>query len=97
MAWCICSQETTEVVTLLFQAIKERSPDVQVRTLMTDDGKYQMAFIQDCCVLYTYMCTYFKMKSGVMVEKQYSVMSYAICYATGMLTGMYCTYVHICT
>ena len=39
MAWCICSQETTEVVKLLFQAIKEYSPDVQVCTLMTDDGK----------------------------------------------------------
>ena len=55
MAWCICSQETTEVVTLLFQAIKARSPDVQVHTLMTDDGKYQMTFIQDCCVLHTYI------------------------------------------
>ena len=42
VAWCICSQETTEVVKLLFQAIKERSPDVQVHTLMTDDGKLQM-------------------------------------------------------
>ena len=39
MAWCICSQETTEVVKLLFQAIKEHSPDVQVHILMTDDGK----------------------------------------------------------
>ena len=55
MAWCICSQETTEVVTLLFQAIKARSPDVQVHTLMTDDGKYQMTFIQDYCVLHTYI------------------------------------------
>ena len=39
MAWCICSHETSEVVTLLFQAIKDRSPDVQVHTLMSDDGK----------------------------------------------------------
>ena len=55
---------------------------------MTDDEKYQMTFIQGCCVLDAYMCTYFKMKSSVMVEKQYSVMSYAIRYATGTLTGM---------
>ena len=36
------------------------------------------------------------MKSGVMVEKQYLVMSYAICYATGTLTGTVCN-VHIYT
>ena len=28
MAWYISSQETTEVIQLLFKAIKERSPDV---------------------------------------------------------------------
>ena len=39
MAWCISSQETTEVVQLLFKVIKECSPDVEIRTLMTDDGK----------------------------------------------------------
>ena len=39
MAWCISSQETTEVLQLLFKAIKECSPDVEIRTLMTDDGK----------------------------------------------------------
>ena len=38
VAWCISSHETREVVTLLFQAIKERSPDVHVHTLMSDDG-----------------------------------------------------------
>ncbi|XP_065920274.1 uncharacterized protein [Dysidea avara] len=37
VAWCISSQETTEVVQLLFQVIKDRSPNVKVRTLMTDD------------------------------------------------------------
>ena len=42
MAWCISSQETTEVVQLLFQVIKDRSPNVKVRTLMTDDGKYHV-------------------------------------------------------
>ena len=40
MAWCISSQETTEVVQLLYKAIKERSPDVEIHTLMTDDGKH---------------------------------------------------------
>lgn len=42
VVWCICSQETTEVVKLFFQSIKERSPDVQVHTLMTDDGTLQV-------------------------------------------------------
>ena len=39
MAWCISNQETTEVVTLLFKAIKKQSPDTQIRVLMTDDGR----------------------------------------------------------
>ena len=39
MAWCISNQETTEVVTLLFESIKQRSPDTPIRVLMTDDGK----------------------------------------------------------
>ena len=50
LAWRICSQETTEVVKLPFQAIKECSPDVQVCTLMTDDGKLQMN------IQYTVLC-----------------------------------------
>ena len=37
----------------------------------------------------TYVCTYFKMTFGVMVEKQSLGMTYAICYATGMLIGKY--------
>ena len=45
MAWCICSHETSEVVKLLFQAIKDRSPDVQVHTLMSDDGNTSSAKI----------------------------------------------------
>ena len=45
MAWCISSQETTEVVELLFKVIKERSPDVQIHTLMTDDGKQCIVMI----------------------------------------------------
>ena len=40
VAWCISSQETTEVVRLLFKTIKVRSPDVEIHTLMTDDGKH---------------------------------------------------------
>ena len=39
MAWCISSQETTEVVQLVFKAIKEHSSDVEIHTLMTDDGE----------------------------------------------------------
>ena len=53
MAWCISSQETTEVVKLLFEAIKDCSPNVKVRTLMTDDGKYHVMI---CKCLY---CAYF--------------------------------------
>ena len=39
VAWCISNQETTEVVILLFQAMKQQSPDTQIRVLITDDGK----------------------------------------------------------
>jgi len=41
VAWCISSQETTEVVQMFFRAIKGRSPHVKVHTLMTDDGNKQ--------------------------------------------------------
>ena len=81
MAWCISSQETTEVVQLLFKAIKERSPDVEIHTLMTDDGKQQY--------LYLTMIAAFKMTFGTMEEKQCLEVRYAIYYATGMLIGMY--------
>ena len=81
MAWCISSQETTEVVQLLFKAIKERSPDVEIRTLMTDDGKY---YSSD---LYVAMVIAFKMIFGIMEEKKCLEVIYAIYYATGILTG----------
>ena len=45
MVWCISSQETTEVVELLFKGIKERSPGVEIHTLMTDDGKQYIVMI----------------------------------------------------
>lgn len=42
-------------MTLLFQAIKERSPDVQVHTLMTDDGKYQNFNTRLLCATYVHV------------------------------------------
>ena len=39
VAWCIADQETAEVITILLNSLKEKSPDTKVTTLMTDDGK----------------------------------------------------------
>ena len=38
VAWCISDQETAEVITVLFNSLKQKSPDTQVTTIMTDDG-----------------------------------------------------------
>ena len=38
VAWCIADLENTDVVLLLFQAIKKRSPSTEIRVLMSDDG-----------------------------------------------------------
>jgi hypothetical protein len=38
IAWCISDQETTEVMELFLQSIKNRSPLSTVSVLMTDDG-----------------------------------------------------------
>ena len=42
IAWCISDQETTEVVQIFFQCIKDRSPHSNVTVLMTDDGKMSL-------------------------------------------------------
>lgn len=34
VAWCISNQETTEVVTLRFQTMKQQFPDTQIRILI---------------------------------------------------------------
>ena len=39
VAWCIADQETAEVITILLNSLKQKPPDTQVTTLMTDDGK----------------------------------------------------------
>ena len=75
MAWCISSQETTEVVQLLFKVIMERSPDVEIHTLMTDDGKQYSS---------DPWSSGFKMTFGITEEKRLEV-RYAIYYATGIL------------
>ena len=51
---------------------------------------YKWIYNTLCAMLPMYI--YFKMTFGIMAEKQPLTMSYTICYATGMLTGMY---VHI--
>ncbi len=38
VAWCIADLENTDVVLLLFQAIKKCSPSTEIRVLMSDDG-----------------------------------------------------------
>ena len=48
VARCMSNQETTEVVTLLFQAMKQQSNDTQIRVLMTDDGKLKQSYWQTC-------------------------------------------------
>ena len=40
VSWCISDQETAEVITVLFNSLKKRSPDTQVTTIMTDDGNF---------------------------------------------------------
>jgi hypothetical protein len=37
VAWCISDRETTEAIEVFLRCIQERSPDVQVKILMTDD------------------------------------------------------------
>ena len=39
VAWCITDREDQDVVHLLLHLVQERSPDVQVKVIMTDDGK----------------------------------------------------------
>ena len=38
IAWCISDRKTAEVIEIFLQWIKERSPSVDVKVLMTDDG-----------------------------------------------------------
>ena len=94
MAWCISNQETTEVVTLLFQAIKKQSPDTQIRVLMTDDGRQNdkicnyKIHIHSCMYVPRAKCAFtFQMKSGAMQELQFLAREYDNFSATGMLTG----------
>ena len=64
VAWYISNQETTKVVTLLFQSIKQQSPDIQIQVLTTDDGKqhgkYMTLYLSNLQVIVTsasHMCT----------------------------------------
>ena len=45
VAWCISDQETAEVITVLFKHLKEKSPHMDITTLMTDDGKLIQSLI----------------------------------------------------
>ena len=38
MGWCISDRETTEVIEIFLQCIKERCPDTTVNVVMIDDG-----------------------------------------------------------
>ena len=40
MAWCISDQESTEIVEAFLKSVQQRSPDVLVSVVMTDDGTY---------------------------------------------------------
>ena len=42
IGWCISDRETTEVVELFLQCIKEKSPQTQISVVMTDDGNIEM-------------------------------------------------------
>ena len=52
VAWCIANEENTDTSTvlLLFQSIKERSPLVDNRVLMSDDGNACMCTLQDTTI-----------------------------------------------
>ena len=39
VGWCICCEEEKQFVQHFLQAIKDVSPDVNIKTIMTDDGK----------------------------------------------------------
>ena len=39
IAWCITDREDQDVVQLFLQLVQQRSPGVEVKVIMTDDGK----------------------------------------------------------
>ena len=39
IAWCITDREDQDVVHLFLQLVQQRSPGVEVKVIMTDDGK----------------------------------------------------------
>ena len=40
VGWCISDRETTEIIEVFFDHLKQQSPDTSVKVLMTDDGKF---------------------------------------------------------
>lgn len=50
IGWCISDRETTEVIEIFLQCIRERSPDTKVAVVMTDDG----ILISTCQILITF-------------------------------------------
>ena len=42
VGWCISDRETTEIITIFLQCMKETSPDTDISVVMTDDGKAQV-------------------------------------------------------
>ena len=45
VGWCISDRETTEVIEMFFECLKNRSPNTSITSLMTDDGKLINAHI----------------------------------------------------
>ncbi len=56
VAWCISDQESTEVVEAFLKSIQQRSSDVLVSVVMTDDGTYTitLSILHTCNSIHNY-------------------------------------------
>ena len=45
VAWCISDKEDVTVIELFLRSVHNRAPNASVRTIMTDDGKFNRVHI----------------------------------------------------
>ena len=47
MGWCISDSENSEIIEIFLGQVKARSPDTNVKVIMTDDGMLLLCCVRD--------------------------------------------------
>ena len=74
MGWCISDSESSEIIELFLSRVKARSPNTDVKVIMTDDGMIDTHY----CLIST-LSSFFQITLDGLVPRQCMVTSNIFC------------------